>query len=104
MDLSRHARFLDRSEPVSAEAIGQAEPPLALGPALLFSAWSALGSAGVEAVDLHLRSGLVIRSVVRVRMVGPLAQASTRREGWTHLFPAEDLILVRLVGRGGNRS
>lgn len=104
MDLSGQKRFLDRSAPLESELDGPPEKALATGPALLFSAWSALGSGGIEAVDLHLRTGLVIRSAVRVRLMGPLAQASTRREGWTHVFPADDLILVRLVARGGHRG
>lgn len=104
MDLSRHRSFLDRSTPLGPDEACPPEPPMATGPALLFSAWSALGQAGVEAVDLHLRSGLVIRGAVRVRLMGPLGQASTRREGWTHVFPADDLVLVRMVGRGGNRG
>ncbi len=109
MDLSGHKKFLDRSVPLESDLDGPpdhafSDRALATGPALLFSAWSALGSGGIEAVDLHLRTGLVIRGAVRVRLMGPLAQASTRREGWTHVFPADDLILVRLVARGGHRG
>ncbi|WP_448578423.1 hypothetical protein [Thermaurantiacus sp.] len=104
MDLSGHKRFLDRAAPLESDVDAPPDTALATGPALLFSAWSALGSGGIEAVDLHLRTGLVIRGAVRVRLMGPLAQASTRREGWTHVFPADDLILVRLVARGGHRG
>ncbi len=105
MDLSGHSQFLGPVEAVDGPAVAR-DPsgPGAVGPALLLAAWSALQSANVEAVDLHLRSGSVIRSAVRVRLSGPIAQASTRREGWSHVFPVADLAMVRLIGRGGRRD
>jgi hypothetical protein len=104
MDLSSHSQF---SGPVEAfdGPVGLPDArPGAAGSALLLAAWSALQSANVEAVDLHLRSGTVVRNAIRVRLSGPIAQASTRREGWTHVFPVDDLGLVRFIGRGGRRD
>ncbi|MFN7173895.1 MAG: hypothetical protein ACK4MT_04190 [Thermaurantiacus tibetensis] len=103
MDLSGHRQFLDAIAARDPEGEREAPPP-ATGPALLLAAWSALQSANVEAVDLHLRSGTVVRGAIRVRLSGPIAQASTRREGWSHVFPVDDLALVRLIGRGGRRD
>lgn len=104
MDLSGHRQFHDPVEAVEAPADLMAARACAPGPALLLAAWSALQSANVEAVDLHLRSGSVVRNAIRVRLSGPIAQASTRREGWTHVFPVDDLALVRFIGRGGRRD
>ena len=113
MDLSGHQRFrdafaaaLEPSVPVLPPRMAAVRPsvPDSVGPALLLAAWSALQSARIEAVDLHLRSGLVIAQVVRLRLSGPIAQASTRLTGWTHLFPVEELALIRLVARGGHRD
>jgi hypothetical protein len=109
MDLSGHQLFHEALaaalDPRAREAAPRRpQAPEAVGPALLLAAWSALQSARIEAVDLHLRSGQVISHVVRLRLAGPIAQASTRREGWTHLFPVEELALIRLVARGGHRD
>lgn len=108
MDLSGQQLFRDAlaaaMEPPRPAPPPRAAGPESVGPALLLAAWSALQSARIEAVDLHLRSGLVIPHVVRLRLAGPIAQASTRRSGWTHLFPVEELALIRLVGRGGHRD
>ncbi|MCS6986121.1 MAG: hypothetical protein NZM40_01515 [Sphingomonadaceae bacterium] len=99
MDLSGHRRFLAGHTPAPDPG-----PPDPIPHALALAAWAALEAPDVEAVDLHLASGHVVRGAVRLRLVGPLLQASTRRQGWTHLFPARDLALVRLVGRGGRRD
>lgn len=104
MDLSGHRQFLEALDACDGPADPLTSGPAATGPALLLAAWSALQSANVEAVDLHLRSGSVIRSAIRVRLSGPIAQVSTRREGWSHVFPVADLALVRLIGRGGRRD
>jgi hypothetical protein len=104
MDLSGHRQFLGPIEVFDGELPVNSVPAPSPGPALLLAAWSALQSMGVEAVDLHLRSGAIIPGAVRLRLSGPIAQASTRRDGWTHMFPVEDLALVRLVPRGGRRS
>jgi hypothetical protein len=90
-------------EPVQGEG-GHPDDSIAVGPALLLEAWAALQSARIEAVDLHLKGGTVIHRAVRLALIGPVARASTRRDGWSHLFPVSDLVLVRLVPRGGWRT
>ncbi|MFQ3666050.1 MAG: hypothetical protein SNJ79_08500, partial [Sphingomonadaceae bacterium] len=87
MDLSGHKQFLGpvslfagdlpRPDAPCPTELRPAEPRPAAGPALLLAAWSALQSARIEAVDLHLRSGSVIAGAIRLRLAGPLAQAST---------------------------
>ncbi|WP_448582045.1 hypothetical protein [Thermaurantiacus sp.] len=104
MDLSGHSQFSSPLEGVESPADLPGARPVAAGAGLLLAAWSALQSANVESVDLHLRSGTVVRNAIRLRLSGPIAQASTRREGWTHLFPVHDVALVRFIGRGGRRD
>jgi hypothetical protein len=102
LDLSAHKQFLAPTpglEPLPADDPGN--EPLALGPTLLLEAWSALQSARIEAVDLHLKGGLVIPRAVRLALMGPIARASTRLDSWSHLFPVTDLVMVRLIPRGG---
>jgi hypothetical protein len=104
LDLSGHPQFLAPApslSPLTEETAGT--DGLALGPTLLFEAWAALQSARIEAVDLHLRGGTIIHGAVRLALIGPIARASTRLDGWSHLFPVADLLMVRLVPRGGWR-
>jgi hypothetical protein len=104
LDLSAHQQFLapqPHLEPL--ERGGPGGDDLALGPTLLLEAWAALQSTRIEAVDLHLKNGLIVQRAVRLALMGPIARASTRLDGWSHLFPVSDLVMVRLVPRGGWR-
>ncbi|WP_448585766.1 hypothetical protein [Thermaurantiacus sp.] len=111
MDLAFHEQFRNATElfqescPIPPpEAPSPPAADAGPGRALLLAAWSALQSSTIEAVDLSLASGREIRNAIRLRLAGPIAQASTRRDGWTHIFPVEQLALVRFVARGGHRD
>lgn len=72
-----------------------------IGESLLARGWAALESARAEAVDIHLRSGPVLRRVLELRIDGAVAEAATRPGLWTHAFAVEEVILVRQIPRGG---
>lgn len=75
-----------------------------LGRSLLVVGWTALSGAQVEAIDIHLRTGVVIKRVIDLRVEGSLAQASTTRGLWTHSFALDQVMMVEQIPRGGRRS
>jgi hypothetical protein len=101
MDLGRHEQF-SREQPYRARAA--ADAPMSAGQALLAAAWAALATARAETVDIHLRGGAVVTGCTAIRVDGRLGEAATRRDVWTHLFPVEEVALVRLNPRGGRRT
>ena len=97
MDLGGHERFGGRSAPIRDSAAQR------VGTALLATAWSALASARVESVSIHLRSGPVIEGVLQLRIDGAVAEVSTRQGTYSHAFAVEDVVMIRHVPRGGGR-
>ena len=95
MDLGGHERF-GIGQPALRETAG-----FRTGTALLAAAWSALASARVESVTIHLRSGPVIEGVLQLRMDGAIAEASTRAGQFSHAFAVEDVVMIRHIPRGG---
>jgi hypothetical protein len=95
MDLGGHERF------GGGRAIQRETAAFRTGTALLATAWSALASARVESVMIHLRSGPVIEGVLQLRMDGAIAEASTRSGQYSHAFAVEDVVMIRHVPRGG---
>lgn len=91
MDLSGHERFRTAERPADARAQGMS---------ILANAWAALASAAAERVDIHLRSGQIVSGALDIRLDGPLAEAATQLDQWTHVFAVEDVVLVRKVPRG----
>jgi hypothetical protein len=102
MDLGRHEQF--RRETAGRHRSAPDLPPAAAGEMLLAGAWAALATARAETVDVHLRSGPVIAGCTAIRVDGRMGEAATRKDLWTHLFPVEEVVLVRLNPRGGRRS
>jgi len=100
MDLAGHHRFTTDAQGEGGAAADRQRT----GALLLASAWAALATARAETVDLHLRTGLVIKAALAVRVDGPLGEASTRAGQWTHMFALEDVMLVHHVPRGGRRT
>lgn len=98
MDLSGHEAF--RAAVPRSESAPAPPAPFQTGRQLLIAAFSALASPATESVVLHLRSGLVIDGVLDIRLEGILAWAATRRGQFTHLFPVEEVVLLRRVPRG----
>lgn len=94
MDLAGHQRFREGADRSDGRAQG------ATGRALLARAWAALESVRAESVDVHLRSGAVVRGILALRVEGQVAEASTRRGEWTHAFALDDVALVRTNPRG----
>lgn len=74
-----------------------------MGEGLLAAAWAALASTRAEAVDIHLKTGIVIAGVRAVRLTGRLAEAATSPDCWTHVFNVDAVVLVEVVPRGGRR-
>jgi len=111
MALSGHLRFLrpsDDSADTAARPIWAGENRrqreiACIGQALLASAWQALAASEIEAVDIYLKSGAKISGAFALRLHGAIAEASTRRDFWTHAFSAEEVVLVQHVLRGGCR-
>jgi hypothetical protein len=101
MDLSGHGAF--RTAAAQPEPVRPVSTPFHTGRQLLISAFSALASPATESVMLHLRSGLVIEGVLDIRLDGLLAWAATHRGQFTHLFPIEDVVLLRRILRGRGR-
>jgi hypothetical protein len=101
MDLSGHGAF--RTAASQPETVRQVPAPFHTGRQLLIAAFAALASPATESVVLHLRSGLIIEGVLDIRLDGLLAWAATHRGQFTHLFPIEDVVLLRRVPRGRGR-
>ncbi len=99
MDLSGHHHFRAASEAASRAGADQ-QGACRIGEMLLASAWASLSSTQVEAVDIHLRSGQIVRNAVAVRMDGEMGEASCRVGHWTHAFAVQDIVLVNRIPRG----
>lgn len=99
MDLAGHHRF---SPGVDGRKTPGADRWRA-GEMLIATAWAALSSARVEAVDIHLRSGVIVQGALGVRVDGLLGEASTRAGQWTHVFALDEVMLVQHIPRGGLR-
>ncbi|MCG2841521.1 hypothetical protein L6Q21_11070 [Sandaracinobacter sp. RS1-74] len=95
MDLSGHRRFRE-----GVADWGEARGRDCVGRTLLARGWAALESARAETLDIELRGGGVVRAVLALRVEGGIAEASTRRGEWTHIFALEDVALVRCNPRG----
>lgn len=75
-----------------------------LGHALLEIGWASLAGAGAEALDIHLRNGVVIHRAIDLRVDSEIAQASTIRGKWTHSFALDQVVLIEEIPRGGRRK
>jgi len=99
MDLAGHHRY--SSGPDGRFAAGTDR--WRAGELLIATAWAALATGRIETVDVHLRSGAVVKGAMAVRVDGPLGEASTRAGQWTHVFPLDEVALVQHVPRGGRQ-
>ncbi len=79
-------------------------PAAAIGRILLMSMWERLADGEIECVDICLRSGAAILDIIALRLRGPVAEASTNRDTWTHAFALDDVAMVRGVGFGRFRG